>query len=226
MNRFSMEYLDHLEQEFTLNDSNGVKNSSFKTVLGSSPILLSCPHSVNQFRNGKLKEREKYSGALAKLLQQLTDTHLIYKSFNDGLDDNYDYHTPYKKEIGKIIKENKIDLVIDIHGMVSSYEPLFRGYHIEIGTNNLKNLLDKPHIRDLSLNKFKEYGIVPVVADQFFKASRPYTISKYVADNYSTSAFQIEITSDYRNPTNSIEKFNLLIEAFENLICEIDNFYI
>jgi N-formylglutamate amidohydrolase len=221
MNDFSLDYLNKLEYEFTLNNSNGADGPSFKVKRGDIPILISCPHSVNQIRDSRIKSREKYTGALSKLLHESTGTSLIYKSFNDGFDDNYILHTPYKDALGDVISRENIQLVLDLHGMVSSLNPLFRGYHIELGTDDTRNLLHRPYLRSDAIDIFKGFGIEGIVADEFFRASRPYTVSKYISTRFSTPAMQIEISSDYRDPNFGIENFKALVYSFERLIIHI-----
>lgn len=218
LDKFSIEYLNKLEYEFTLNDSNGIKGPPFKIAEGDLPILISCPHSVNHMRGLKLKSRETYVGAISKLLHKSTGANLIYKSFNDGFDDNYILHTPYKDAIGGLISQKNIQIVLDLHGMVSSLNPLFRGYHIELGTDDTRNLLDRPYLRDDALEIFRDFGIHQVVADKLFRASKPYTVSKYISTRFATPAMQIEISSDYRDPNFGVENFKSLFYSFESLV--------
>lgn len=221
MKELTLEYMNQLEKEFTLNGYNGLKTQeeSFKVLKGSVPVLVSCAHSIDQVRNGMLKPRELYSGALCKLIHERTNCHVIYKYHNDGIDDNFVLHTKYKQKIGKIIKDNNIKLLIDIHGMVGSKSKRFRGYYVELGTNNGRNLLDKTSLSEDFTRIFNDNGVNKVVTDKKFRASKCHTISRYVARTYKTPSIQIEISGDFRNALNyEIDNIKKILNAFDEII--------
>lgn len=224
MNDLTLEYMDKLEEEFTRNNYNGIKTEkeSFKILKGSGGVLISCPHSIDQIRDGMLKPRELYSGALCKLIHQHTNCHAIYKYHNDGIDDNFVLHTKYKENIGKIIREENIKLVIDIHGMVGSKSSRYRGYDIELGTDKGRNLLGHEKISQNMICIFNKYGLGQVAVDKKFKASRKHTISKYVATNFKTPAIQVEISGDFRNAVDyGVENIKKLLDSFKEIISMI-----
>lgn len=220
----TLEYMDKLEEEFKRNNYNGIKTEeeSFKILKGSGKVLISCPHSIDQVRNGRLKPRELYSGALCKLIHQHTNCHAIYKYHNDGIDDNFVLHTKYKENIDRIIKEENIKLVIDIHGMVGSKSRRYRGYDIELGTDKGRNLLDNKSVSQSMIDTFNKYGIEQVVVDKRFKASKKHTISKYVSTNFKTPAIQVEISGDFRNAVDyGVENIKKLLDSFKEIISMI-----
>ncbi len=224
MKELTLDYMDKLEEEFTRNNYNGIKTQeeSFKILKGSVPVLVSSPHSIDQIRDGMLKPRELYSGALCKLIHEYTDCYTIYKYHNDGIDDNFILHTKYKENIGKIIKENDIKLVIDIHGMVGSKSKRYRGYHVELGTDNGRNLLSNTKISDDMVRIFNKHGVDKVVVDEKFKASRKRTVSKYTSTNFKTPAIQVEISGDFRNAVDyGVENIKKLLDSFKEIICMI-----
>lgn len=226
MKDLTLDFINDLEEEFTLNDYNGVKtdDKSFKIIKGQLPILISSPHSVDQVRKGMLKPREVYSGALCKLIQKSTNCYAIYKNYNDGMDDNFIHHTSYKMDMGKLLAEENIKLVIDLHGMVGSKSKRFRGYYVELGTDNGKNLLGKDYIAEEMIRIFNSHGVPRVVRDKKFKASRSHTIAKYVASNFQVPAVQVEISGDFRNPLNyDIENVKKLLNSFKDIIYFINS---
>ena len=226
MKKLTLDYMDKLEKEFTLNDYNGIKTEeeSFKVLKGSVPVLVSCPHSIDQIRKGMLKPREVYSGAICKLIQERTDCFAIYKYHNNGIDDNFVLHTNYIQKIGELIRENDIKLLIDIHGMVGSKSKRFRGYYVELGTNDGRNLLDKIYLSKEFTEIFNKHGVDKVVTDKQFRASKSCTISKYVARTYKTPSIQIEISGDFRNALNyEIENVEKLLDAFEDIVDFVSN---
>ncbi|AFS78209.1 hypothetical protein Curi_c11960 [Gottschalkia acidurici 9a] len=220
MSIFNLDYINRLEEEFSLNNYNGIKteNESFKVVDGSVPILISCAHSVNQIRRGGLKQREKYIGSVAKLLHEVKDVNVIYKYHNDGIDDNYVLETRYKYAIENIIKKKNIKMLIDIHGMVGSWSSRFRGYYIELGTDDGRNLLGNNYISNEAVNIFNKNGVDKVVVDKKFKASKNYTISKYTSMNCRIPTMQIEISGDFRDPNFNMYNFKKMIDSFKDII--------
>ncbi len=48
-------YLKKIENKFSANDYNGKDSREFEIIEGKVPIMLYAPHSVNHFRNGKIK---------------------------------------------------------------------------------------------------------------------------------------------------------------------------
>ena len=221
MDWLNLEYMDKLEEEFTLNGYSGIKTEkeSFKILEGRVPVLISCAHSIDQIRDGMLKPRELYSGALCKLIQEETNCYAIYKYHNDGIDDNFVLHTKYKQAIGKLIKEKKIKLVIDIHGMVGSRSKRYRGYHVELGTDCGKNLLGRTYISEEITDIFNKHGVDKVVTDKKFRASKPYTIAKYTSENYKVPAIQIEVGGDFRNVIDyGMDNMKKLLKAFSEII--------
>lgn len=221
MKELTIEYMNKLEEEFSLNNYNGIKTEeqSFKILEGNINILISCPHSVDQQRKGIMKPREVFTGALCKLMHEYTNCYVIYKYHNNGIDDNFVLHTKYKENIGKLIKEKDIKLVIDIHGMVGSMSKRFRGYHVELGTDSGRNLLGKTYVSEKMIDLFNANGVDKVVVDKKFKASRNYTMAKYISTNYRVPAIQVEISGDFRNALNyDIKNVKKLLKSFEDII--------
>lgn len=225
MKELTLEYMDELEKEFSLCNYQGLKTEkeSFKILEGTKKILISCPHSIDQIRNGMLKPREIYSGAIGKLIHESTGAHLIYKYHNDGIDDNFVLHTKYKRSIGELIKENDIKIVIDIHGMVGSHSKRFRGDFIELGTDYGENLLGKTYITEELKKIFSVHGIDRVATDVNFKARKETTISKYISKFFSVPAIQIETSGDVRNAMDyELENVKKLIRAFDDIVAFLD----
>lgn len=215
---YDISEINNFEEKYAANSFNGIAGESINYIEGKSKILLSAPHSVNQYRNSKIKMAERYTGAIAEIIQKITKCHIITKTYNNGVDDNYILKTEYKDKIGEILSNNHIVFVLDLHGMLSSTDKGYRGYDIEIGTDNKKNLLYNPEILDIAIKAFNENGIYNIKTDYFFKASKPYTISKYISSNFNTPSMQLEISSNYRNPNFNIKNFNNLIKSIVNLL--------
>ena len=130
---------------------------------GKIPILFSAPHTMRQKKeDGSIKSSEPYTKAIALYLNKYFNVFSIVKINDTGLDSNRDNDDNYKKELMKIVKENNIKLVIDLHG--ASKE---RDFDVEFGTlNNLS--IDFSTIKELE-DAFKENGIKNVLYNVPFK---------------------------------------------------------
>ena len=53
----------------------------YRVISGKKEILLSAPHSVNQFREDDIRSAEKYTGSLVKYLANKLDIYGIYEIF-------------------------------------------------------------------------------------------------------------------------------------------------
>lgn len=220
---YDINFINKIEYKYSANSFDGTPGDPIRYLKGSNDILVSAPHAVNQLRGDKIKMGERYTGAMAEILHQITGCHMISKLHNNHIDDNFVLHTEYKDMMGEIIDKNDIFFVLDLHGMLSSLDTGFRGYHIEIGTNDGKNLLDKTYLKKYAVDSLNQYGITEIRCDHIFKASKPYTISNYVANNFNTPSMQMEVSSDYRNPNFSIANFNKIIKSIVKLISIVNS---
>lgn len=95
---------------------------TFKTIIGSKPILLSAPH-VYAHRRPRLsmayKIGEPLTDTIVEELCKRIDCFGIV--LTDESDIDYNYHkeknNPYKKEVRNIVKKENVQYFIDIHGL-------------------------------------------------------------------------------------------------------------
>ena len=160
---------------------------------GEISILFSAPHTMRQKKeDGSIKSSEPYTKAIALYLNKYFNVFSIVKINDTGLDSNRDNDDNYKKELMKIVKENNIKLVIDLHG--ASKE---RDFDVEFGTlNNLS--IDFSTIKELE-DAFKENGIKNVLYNAPFKGG---AITQYLYGINDIDVVQIEINGKYRNLNN------------------------
>lgn len=114
------------------NIDNSRKENVIRRVFGKTPVVISAPHAVKHSREGQVKPCDLYTGSLSYLLaKSLGGTLVASAKFEEGQDGNY---TPleqcaYKQELLKTVQEQKIKLVLDIHGIRDD-----RGFDICLGT--------------------------------------------------------------------------------------------
>ena len=208
MNISKKEFLELNKKFDELNDENQ-QNESFKTINGKIPILISAPHSVRQIRNGKLKGKDLCTGAIAIILQKETDCYCIYKTKNNNDDANYDIeNNPYKQEILKIINENQIKLLLDIHGASDKH-----GFGVDIATGEKENLNNNEYLLKLLEETLKKHDIENVEIDTIFKAKSIHTICRTIYKKTSIPCIEIEIAKKYRD----IHNFSQIVKIIEAL---------
>ena len=194
------------------NEINALEEQAFDTDYivkkGKVPILFTAPHTMKQVRiDGSVKLREPYTKAIALYLNKFCDVNAMVKIKDTGLDANRDNHDQFKTELLRLIKDNHIKLVIDLHGAAQS-----RDFDLEFGTlNNLS--IDFSTVRELE-EAFTENGINNVKYNVPFKGG---AITEYVYGLKDVDVVQIEINAKYRD-CQHLEYLEQLCISFENFI--------
>lgn len=185
-----------LEEEFSQNDYYHSGNS-FKILPGTIPVILSAPHSVRHFREGKMKAHDFYTGAIVKNLHSLTSCHIVYSTACETTDPNYDLESKYKIELLKYIKENKVMYCIDVHGMSSNNHKI-----VDIGTSptdedNLHSFKNDIVLFEQIYSIFDSAFPDKIGVNNMFKAG-PRTITHFISENSNCKCLQFEINGLYR----------------------------
>ena len=194
--------------EQQINDLENVKfDNDFTILKGSIPILFSAPHTMSQSKDdGTTKLKEPYTKAIALYLNKYFNTYAIVKNNDTGIDSNRDNYDEYNVEMRRLIKENNIKLVIDLHGASKDRE-----FDIEFGTlNNLS--ADFSTIKELE-EAFTENGINNINHNNPFKGG---AITQGIYSLDDVDVIQIEINGKYRDYENLI--------LLENLVKSLSNF--
>ena len=203
----------NFEQE--INELENLKfNEDFKICKGKIPILFSSSHTMIQKReDGTVKLSEPYTKAIALYLNKYHNVYSIIKNKDTGIDSNKDNYDEYNIEMRRVIKENEIKLVIDLHGASKN-----RDFDIEFGTlNNLT--ADFSTIRELE-EAFIENGITNIQHNNPFKGGA-ITKGIYALDNIEI--IQLEINGKYRDKENII-LLESLINSLINFIRQYDEY--
>jgi hypothetical protein len=189
-------------------------NETFEIILGEMPVLVSAPHSVTHFRKGQPKHGEFMTGVIAKLLQERLNCYCITKTKNDLTDPNYDSDHPYKNAITKLVAEQGISLLIDLHIMASE-----RPAAIEIGTGNGRNVFNDYRYEDVLKQNFELQGIKPVIVNEHFTGGFKNTVSSTISREAHIPCIQIEI--NWRL-LNSLSNHHQIFEVLDSLTSGID----
>lgn len=201
--------------EQQINELENIELSDDYTIIkGNVPILFSAPHTMYQLRDdGTTKLKESYTKAISLYLNKYCNTYAIVKNNDTGVDSNKDNYDDYNVEMRRLIQENNIKLVIDLHGASKD-----RKFDIEFGT--LDNLsADFSTIKELE-EAFTENGINNISHNELFKGGA-ITQGIYALDD--VDVIQIEINGKYRD-YNNLDYLEKLIQSFKNFIKQYNDY--
>lgn len=224
-----------LEAEIAYKSAPAVGERYFRYVPGRLPILLSAPHGAAHVREGRLKDEEDYTSALARLVASLTGAHALYTRYLADPDPGYYCNTPYKRALRQIVSRHAIGFVIDLHGCAA-----YRDFGLALGTLHGKSCPDqRPLILEiLHRHGFRESGpwLSVVDVDRTFTANGRQgqeTITRFACQRLGIPAVQIEIHPHLRvvrrlseaserepyegEPENVLRTVRLLIALVESL---------
>lgn len=224
--------IKELETLFSDNMYDGRGKNAFLIEEGIIPIMISAPHAINQYREGRIKWADMYTGGIARYLHKVTGCHVIYSCKYSESDPNYDLPgtNKYQDALVEYLSDQKVFLLIDIHGAAKKRE-----YAVEIGTAQRKNPIpgmvyeEDPSlhnykfvddvIKEIFEEQFKNYSMEQktVWKNVIFNAGEQNTVTKYISENTSTACIQLEINGHYRDPDNE-EMFAGLVEALIKII--------
>ena len=198
-----MKYLENLDFD-----------SDYIALKGKNKILFSAPHTMMQEReDGTIKLSEPYTKAISLYLNRHSDTYSVVKIKDTKIESNIDNHDEYNVELRRIIKENNIDIVIDLHGAAKE-----RDFDVEFGTlNNLS--ADYTTLKELE-ESFKENGINNIVYNNPFKGG---AITKGIFSIENVDVIQIEINKKLREDMDCLKKVVSSLEMFIKKYINIKN---
>lgn len=200
-----------MKQEL-INLENKIIDKDIYYKEGNKKIILTSPHTMKQIKSdGTIKLSEPFTKAINMYISNKLNTYSLIKINDTGIDPNSEIEEEFKTKLLKIIKDNDIKLVIDIHGASSD-----RPFDVEFGTlNNLS--ADYSIIKELK-EAFEENGINNIEINNPFKGGG---ITKYIYGNTEIDVIQIEINGNYRNPENG-DKIILIVNSLIKFIEQYD----
>ena len=189
-------------------------DDDFVIIKGTIPILFSAPHTMYQLKeDGSTKLKEPYTKAISLYLNKYCDTFSIIKNIDTGIDSNRDNYDKFNIEMRRLIKDNSIKLVVDLHGASKD-----RDFDIEFGTlNNLS--ADFSTIKELE-GAFIENDIRNINFNDPFKGGE---ITKGIYGLTDVDVIQLEINGKYRD-YNNIELLQKIIYSLEKFISKYNEY--
>ncbi|WP_085506029.1 hypothetical protein [Thalassobacillus devorans] len=198
-------------------NENLTETTHYEVKAGTAPIIISAPHSVPQLREGSVKQGEFRTGVLALLLNKHLGCFSIYKTRNNGDDANFDESCEYKEALIETIKENQIELLIDLHIMSPKREA-----DIELGTGYGKNISNNTYLIERCTASLKENGIENIVVDENFPASYPHTVSATIARECNIPCIQIEMNWRVLDTEIGVESFQEVYKSLAAIVRTIE----
>ena len=228
------EIITEYEKFFKSRHYNKIKEDKFEILKGSCPVMISAPHSLNHYRNGKIKKADTYTGAFLLYLHEKLGVHGIYSTNTSCSDPNSDNEeqSEYKKTLKKYILDNNIKFLLDIHGSDKKHDFLF-----DMGTDSGKTLKGREYLEKLMIlsaqQKFRNYTENEIImnkeiisSNRRFRASGINTVTNYIYRNCGIPAIQLEISKLCRNTGSDyiiyMEKTLEFLEEFLSITVKLN----
>lgn len=194
---------------------NPKRESPFKYIPGTIPILVSAPHAVRHLRRKEIKKSDEYTGATACLLNRFTGCHVLAVTRLYGEDPNFDANSLYKDLLREICAANNIKVLLDLHGAARERE-----FAVDLGSMKGKALLGSQWLPGVIAGNLESQGIHRI-SREFFAAQKQDTVTKFASQELGIPAVQVEINKEFRVPRQNPEAYCRLLAALASCIGEI-----
>lgn len=176
--------------------------------IGSIPVLLTAVHTMKQTReDGTIKLNEPFTKAICRYVSDKIGASCFIKIKDTGIDSNSLDVDEYKEKLIKIISDNDIKLVLDLHGASSD-----KDFDVEFGT--LDNLSAK-YLTIKKLEKsFYKNGITNIKFNDPFKGGG---VTQYIYSETDIDAIQLEINRNFRD-VEEIDKLKSVCDSIVDFI--------
>lgn len=178
----------------------------FDLVEGSIPVMVSAPHAVTHWRDGRTKPSDDYTGSIALALAELTGAHAIVATRFSHADPNWDPFeaSAYKQALAAYIREHDVRVLLDIHGMVAASPNL-----VAIGTADGETCRAWPEVELLAFQTLFEgladaserYGKSVALNPPCHGARGRNTVARALARECGIATMQVELATQVRVPS-------------------------
>ncbi len=162
--------------------------ASFELLPGTGRVLLSAPHAALQWRRGRSKQAERYTGMLCRLLHQSTGRPVLYKTRCLNDDANFDPQSDYRDALCDYARQSGVRLALDLHQLAPE-----RPMALCVGTGRGEYLQGAPWLREAIETLFAPLG--PVTWDEPFAAAGANTVAGDVYRRCGIAAVQLELNT-------------------------------
>ncbi|WP_054814589.1 hypothetical protein [Nocardia arizonensis] len=181
------------EQKYRANNYYGAQSPSAIDVLnGSRDIIVTAPHALHHFRDGRKKPADRWTGACAELLHLGLDATAIIPTGPipdwttwDERDD------PFRQALDRLCTPET--LVIDLHGMSNAH-----GVDVCVGLGP-EPAADTGEFAEWLVDSLRPYE---VSLNEPFSAAPHYTVTSHVQTRTPADAIQVEMALRVRDPAD------------------------
>lgn len=189
----------------------------FGYIKGRIPILISAPHGAKHFRSrwGRYKEEDAYTSAIAIKLGELTGAHVIYLKNKSPEDPNSDINCTYKNFLKKVVEQDKIKFLLDLHGA-----GVDQPFKIDVGTfSNDPNKSSCPIFKKTIEEAF--HGFDTGIFNKKFSARGSGTITCFARKRLGIESAQVEINANCRIIESKSNGFRATCSDVEDLVTRL-----
>lgn len=187
----------------------------YVVLKGTTPVLITAPHATQPYREGDYRFSDGAgTAALAKLLHSLTCATVIYTQYRSPSDPNYYDDNAFKAHVAELIKQQKPQLLIDLHGSSTS-----RPYDVDFGTMNGASLLGHTDIVPTLSEALRKEGLQNF-SDNYFPATKNQTLTRF-ASSLGVPSIQLEINNTWLLPSVGdiyAQRFSQLLQGITRYI--------
>jgi hypothetical protein len=159
---------------------------------GEASVIVVAGHATAHVREGKPKEVDGGTGSLAVMINRLAGCPAIHTTYLSPSDPNYYDDNAFKAELARMIERHRPVMVLDLHGSNSS-----RPYDVDFGTiEGGKSLLGREDLLLRLAECLRNEGMRNFSQD-FFPASRPGTVTRFVSERLGVPCVQLEINQNW-----------------------------
>lgn len=104
--------------EVMLKYENSLKDQAYITKIGTSCVVITAAHTMMQeLMDDTIKMPEIFTKAISMYVGLETESSYLIKNKDNGVDSNHSDSDTFKSMLLDIIRDHKIDLILDIHGV-------------------------------------------------------------------------------------------------------------
>lgn len=171
---------------------------------GPGRVLISAPHAINHLRDGRVKNADRYTGAIAREVHRAAGQPLVARVRGPAGDPNWDRVSPYKDAIAAAAARGEIAAVLDLHGANRT-----RAFDLALGSAGVR----APWI-ETAAGVLRAAGLDQLMVNgDRFTATYPGTVTWFAAYELGLPAVQVEINGFYRAPVRRPIAYRQAVEA-------------
>lgn len=198
--------------EHTRIQGGQVSDDYFGYIKGNIPILISAPHGAIHYRaaGNYWKKSDAYTSSMAIELAHMTGAYVLYTKSRAPEDPNNQAHCRYKDMLARIVSENGIRFVLDLHGADEN-----RPFKIDVGVMDIRQELSScPTFMPIIEESFRDFD--DHIFNKHFSAKGPGTVTYFARKTLGVESAQFEINALYRipvtqtSPDNPVRSKNIL----------------